>query len=224
MYEYELEAIVEYTFRRHGATCPSYPSIVGAGFNSTILHYNTNQEQIHDGDLVLIDAGAEFNGFAGDITRTFPANGRFTRAQQAVYEAVLHANQEVIRLVRPGVSFMDLHQHSVRLLAEALVELGLLGGSPAEVIEKTRAEEAGGLKAQIASLMEASVATQGEARKLSAALRRGAGVQSGFGSAIASVGSTATVSPIVSAKLPFGVWAAMASASAPPSPKPRMMT
>ncbi|MFZ4985166.1 MAG: aminopeptidase P N-terminal domain-containing protein [Blastocatellia bacterium] len=136
MYEYELEAIVEYTFRRHGATCPSYPSIVGAGFNSTILHYNTNQEQIHDGDLVLIDAGAEFNGFAGDITRTFPANGRFTRAQQAVYEAVLHANQEVIRLVRPGVSFMDLHQHAVRLLAEALVELGLLGGSPAEVIEK----------------------------------------------------------------------------------------
>ncbi|NDD62570.1 MAG: M24 family metallopeptidase [Acidobacteria bacterium] len=136
MYEYELEAIVEYAFRRQGATCPAYPSIVGAGFNSTILHYNTNQEQIRDGDLVLIDAGAEYNGFAGDITRTFPANGRFTPAQQAVYEAVLHANEEVIRLVRPGVSFMALHELAVRVLATSLVDLGLLAGSPDEVIER----------------------------------------------------------------------------------------
>lgn len=136
MYEYELEAIVEYTFRRQGATCPAYPSIVGAGFNSTILHYNTNQERIADGDLVLIDAGAEYGGFAGDITRTFPANGRFTRAQQAVYEAVLHANEEVIRMVRPGVSFMALHEEAVQILASALVDLGLLAGSPAEVIER----------------------------------------------------------------------------------------
>jgi Xaa-Pro aminopeptidase len=135
MYEYELEATVEYVFRRHGATGPAYPSIVGAGFNSTILHYNTNQAQIADGDLVLIDAGAEYGGFAGDITRTFPANGRFSRAQQAIYEAVLHANQEVIRLVRPGVSFMALHEHAVRVIATSLVDLRLLAGSPDEVIE-----------------------------------------------------------------------------------------
>ena len=136
MFEYELEAIVEYTFRRCGATCPAYPSIVGAGFNSTILHYNTNQEMIDDGDLVLIDAGAEYGGFAGDITRTFPANGRFTSAQQAVYEAVLEANEQVIRMIRPGVSFMALHEEAVRTLSSALVDLGLLAGSPAEVIER----------------------------------------------------------------------------------------
>jgi Xaa-Pro aminopeptidase len=136
MYEFELEAIVEYTFRRLGASCPAYPSIVGSGFNSTILHYNTNQEKINDGDLVLIDAGAEYGGFAGDITRTFPANGRFSRAQQAVYEAVLQANQQVIGMVRPGVSFMALHEESVRILASALVDLGLLAGSAAEVIER----------------------------------------------------------------------------------------
>lgn len=136
MFEYELEAIAEHTFRRMGAASPAYPSIVGAGFNSTILHYNTNREQIKDGDLVLIDAGAEFNGYAGDITRTFPANGRFTRAQQSIYEAVLRANQEVISMVRPGVSFMALHERAVQLLAASLVELGLLAGTPAEVIEK----------------------------------------------------------------------------------------
>lgn len=135
MHEYELEAIVEYTFRRAGATGPAYPSIVGAGFNTTILHYNTNQERIADGDLVLIDAGAEYGGFAGDITRTFPANGRFTRAQQAVYEAVLHANQEVIRSARPGVSFMALHELAVRVVASSLVDLGLLAGSATEAIE-----------------------------------------------------------------------------------------
>lgn len=135
MHEYELEAIIEYTFRRQGATSPAYPSIVGSGFNSTILHYNTNQDQIRDGDLVLIDAGAEFECFAGDITRTFPANGRFTRAQQAVYEAVLQANEEVIRMVRPGISFMSLHEQAVRLLAAALVDLGLLAGTPSEVVE-----------------------------------------------------------------------------------------
>jgi Xaa-Pro aminopeptidase len=136
MYEYQLEATVEYTFRRHGATGPAYPSIVGSGYNTTILHYNTNQEQIDDGDLVLIDAGAEYKNFAGDITRTFPANGRFTPAQQAIYDAVLHANQEVISMVRPGVSFMALHEHAVSVIAHSLVDLGLLSGSPAEVIEK----------------------------------------------------------------------------------------
>ncbi|MCI0524243.1 MAG: aminopeptidase P N-terminal domain-containing protein [Acidobacteria bacterium] len=136
MYEYELEAIVEYVFRRSGATGVGYPSIVGAGFNTTILHYNTNQCQIKDGDLVLIDAGAECDVFSGDITRTFPANGKFTRAQQAIYEAVLNANKEVIKMVKPGESFMKLHEKAVEVVSEELLKLGLVAGSRAEVVEK----------------------------------------------------------------------------------------
>jgi Xaa-Pro aminopeptidase len=136
MYEYELEAIVEYVFRRSGATGVGYPSIVGSGFNTTILHYNTNQCQIKDGDLVLIDAGAEYDVFSGDITRTFPANGKFTRAQQAVYEAVLNANKEVIKMVKPGESFMKLHEKAVEVVSEELLKLGLVAGSRSEVVEK----------------------------------------------------------------------------------------
>lgn len=136
MYEYELEAVVEYVFRKSGATGVGYPSIVGAGFNTTILHYNTNNDQIKDGDLVLIDAGAEYNVFSGDITRTFPANGKFTRAQQAIYEAVLHANQEVIKMVKPGESFMKLHEKAVEVISEELRALGLLTGTRAEIVEK----------------------------------------------------------------------------------------
>jgi Xaa-Pro aminopeptidase len=136
MYEYELEAIVEYVFRKSGATGVGYPSIVGSGFNTTILHYNTNNDQIKDGDLVLIDAGAEYNIFSGDITRTFPANGKFTRAQQAIYEAVLHANQEVIKMVKPGMSFMKLHEKAVEVVSEELRTLNLLAGARAEIIEK----------------------------------------------------------------------------------------
>jgi Xaa-Pro aminopeptidase len=136
MYEYELEAIVEYVFRKSGATGVGYPSIVGSGFNTTILHYNTNQCQIKDGDLVLIDAGAEYNLFSGDITRTFPANGKFTRAQQAIYEAALNANKEVIKMAKPGESFMKLHEKAVEVISEELIKLGLVAGSRDEVVEK----------------------------------------------------------------------------------------
>jgi Xaa-Pro aminopeptidase len=136
IFEYELEAIIEYVFRKSGATGTGYPSIVGSGFNTTILHYNTNQCQIKDGDMVLIDAGAEYNLFSGDITRTFPANGRFTRAQQAIYEAVLNANKEVIKMVKPGESFMKLHEKAVEVVSEELLKLGLVTGTRDEVIEK----------------------------------------------------------------------------------------
>lgn len=136
MYEYELEAIVEYVFRKNGATGPGYPSIVGAGFNTTILHYNTNQCQIKDGDLVLLDAGAEYDLFSGDITRTFPVNGQFTRTQRAVYEAVLAAQKEVIAMVRPGVSFMALHERAVEVVTDGLLELDLLAGDRKEIIER----------------------------------------------------------------------------------------
>jgi Xaa-Pro aminopeptidase len=136
IYEYELEAIIEYVFRKNGATGVGYPSIVGSGFNTTILHYNTNNHQIKDGDLVLIDAGAEYNLFSGDITRTFPANGKFTKAQQSIYEAVLAANKEVIKMVKPGESFMKLHEKAVEVVSDQLLKLGLLSGSREEVIEK----------------------------------------------------------------------------------------
>jgi Xaa-Pro aminopeptidase len=136
MYEYELEAIVEYVFRKNGATGVGYPSIVGSGFNTTILHYNTNNDRIKDGDMVLIDAGAEYNLFSGDITRAFPANGKFTRAQQAIYEVVLNANKEVIKMVKPGESFMKLHEKAVEVVSEELLRLGLLSGSRDEIVEK----------------------------------------------------------------------------------------
>jgi Xaa-Pro aminopeptidase len=135
MFEYELEAIVEYVFRKSGATGVGYPSIVGSGFNTTILHYNTNNDQIKDGDMVLIDAGAEYNLFSGDITRSFPANGKFTRPQQTIYEAVLNANKEVIKMVKPGESFMKLHERAVEVVADELLKLGLVTGGRDEVIE-----------------------------------------------------------------------------------------
>ncbi len=136
MHEYELEAVVEYVFHKLGAQSPGYCSIVGSGFNTTILHYNTNRAKINDGDMVLIDAGAEYNIFTGDITRTFPANGKFTRPQQAVYEVVLTAQKEVISMVKPGVGFMALHERAVELISDGLIELGLLSGTRSEVIEK----------------------------------------------------------------------------------------
>ena len=141
MYEYELEAVVEYVFRKNGATGVGYPSIVGSGFNTTILHYNTNQCQIQDGDMVLIDAGAEYNVFSGDITRSFPANGKYTKAQQAIYEVVLNANKEVIKMVKPGVSFMKLHERSVDVVTQGLLDVGLLSGSLKDNVEKKAYEK-----------------------------------------------------------------------------------
>ena len=136
MYEYELEALVEYVFRSKGAGGVAYQSIVGSGFNSTILHYNTNNAQIKDGDLVLIDAGAEYKMFAGDITRTFPANGKYSKAQQAVYELVLHSNKEVIQMIKPGESFMALHEKTIEIITQGLIDLGLLSGDPKENAER----------------------------------------------------------------------------------------
>ncbi|MCI0660667.1 MAG: aminopeptidase P N-terminal domain-containing protein [Acidobacteria bacterium] len=136
MYEYELEAVIEFVFRKNGASGVGYPSIVGSGFNSTILHYNTNNDRIDEGDLVLVDAGAEYNLFSGDITRTFPANGKFSKSQQAIYEAVLTTNQEVIKMVKPGESFMKLHEKAVEVISDQLRGLGLVSGSRDEIIEE----------------------------------------------------------------------------------------
>jgi Xaa-Pro aminopeptidase len=126
MREYELEAEVQYVFTQNGSRAPAYNHIVGAGANSCILHYNDNNAPIQQGDLVLIDAGAEYAYYAADITRTFPANGRFTEKQRAIYEAVLKAQLAVIEIVKPGLPWHQLHEMSERVISEELVRLGLL--------------------------------------------------------------------------------------------------
>jgi Xaa-Pro aminopeptidase len=136
MKEYEVEAIVEFVFRKHGASAPAYNTIVGGGENATILHYIDNNSTLSDGDLVLIDAGAEYMGYASDITRTFPVSGRFSEAQRAVYKLVLDTQTGCIDKVRPGVTMDELHNESVRLLTEGLVRLGLLSGNPEKLIEE----------------------------------------------------------------------------------------
>ncbi len=124
--EAELEAIVNYTFRSRGGAGPGYGTIVGSGDNATILHYVENDQPLADGDLVLIDAGCEYAYYTADVTRTFPANGRFTPAQRRVYEIVLRAEEATIELARPGNSIEQLHARCVELLTEGMVELGLL--------------------------------------------------------------------------------------------------
>ena len=126
MYEYDLEALVESTFRMNGAGGPAFPTIVASGGNATILHYTTNDRQIEDDTLVLIDAGAEYGRYAGDVTRTFPANGTFTEAQREIYQIVLDAHKTIIDGIRPGVSIDEPHQKSIELLTEGMLNLGLL--------------------------------------------------------------------------------------------------
>ena len=136
MHEYELQAVLEYEFRRHGGE-PAYESIVGAGANACVLHYRANSARIEAGDLVLIDAGAEYMGYAADITRTFPAGGRFSREQRALHELVCSAQQAALAEARPDVPFENIHQAAVRTLAEGLLRLGLLKGG----LRKVLAEE-----------------------------------------------------------------------------------
>ncbi len=136
MYEYELQALVEYHFRRSGAEFPAYTTIVGSGDNATILHYTDNRSPIDDGDVVLIDAGCEYQFYAGDITRSFPANGSFTPAQRDIYQAVLEAQKAAIDDIEPGFSYDQLRENTRRRLTQALVDLGLLDGSVDELVEE----------------------------------------------------------------------------------------
>ncbi|MHB1949978.1 MAG: Xaa-Pro aminopeptidase [Acidiferrobacteraceae bacterium] len=129
LHEYELEAELLYEFRKHGAESPAYSPIVGGGENGCILHYTENRAVLRDGDLVLIDAAAEFDGYAADITRTFPVNGRFSGAQRDVYEVVLAAQQAAIAEVRPGNHWNEPHDRAVRVLTEGLISLGLISGT-----------------------------------------------------------------------------------------------
>jgi len=138
MKEYEVEAMLEAYFRKHGASGSSYTSIIGSGGNATVLHYISNQDELKDGDLLLIDAGAEYKGYASDITRTFPINGKFTQAQREIYDLVLKTQMSCVDMVRPGVRLEDLKTHSIELLTEGMVELGLLKGDPKKLIEEKK--------------------------------------------------------------------------------------
>ncbi|NIR59374.1 MAG: Xaa-Pro aminopeptidase [Gammaproteobacteria bacterium] len=133
MAEYEIEAELVHTYRRHGCE-PAYPPIVGGGANSCVLHYITNRDTLNDGDVLLIDAGAEYDYYASDVTRTLPVNGRFTKAQSAIYEVVLAAQAAAIDEVRPGNHWSDPHDAAVRALTEGLVEHGLLKGRSAKLV------------------------------------------------------------------------------------------
>lgn len=138
MMEYELEALIEQIFRRHGSAGPSYTSIIGGGANATVLHYIENKDVLRDGELLLIDAGAEYKGYASDITRTFPINGKYTKAQREIYDLVLDTQISCVEMVRPGVTHEELKNHSIEMLTEGMVRLGLLKGDPAELIKEEK--------------------------------------------------------------------------------------
>lgn len=135
MHEYQLEAELLHEFMRNGARAAAYPSIVGSGANGCILHYTENRDEIDDGDLLLIDAGAEYQGYASDITRTFPASGKFSTAQRQAYDLVLAAQLAAIEQVKPGNHWNDPHDAAVRVLTEGMIKLGILKGNVDELIK-----------------------------------------------------------------------------------------
>jgi Xaa-Pro aminopeptidase len=126
--EHEIEALIDYTFRRRGGTGPGYPSIVGGGVNAVILHYVENSAPLDEGQMLLVDAGCEVDGFTADVTRTFPIGRRFSPAQRRVYEAVLEVQQAAIEAVRPGATLDAIHTQVVEGLTTRMVDLGLLHG------------------------------------------------------------------------------------------------
>ena len=135
MYEYQLEAELLHEFAVQGARSPAYSSIVGGGRNGCILHYVENNARLRAGELVLIDAGCEFEHYASDVTRTFPVNGRFDGAQRALYEIVLEAQLAAIRVVKPGSHWNQPHDTTVRVITAGLRDLGLLDGELNELVD-----------------------------------------------------------------------------------------
>ena len=132
--EYQVQAEIEYAFRRRGGTGPGYGTIVAAGANATILHYRAGDAELKDGDVCLVDAGGEYGFYTADVTRTFPISGTFSSAQRAAYEVVLDAQQQGIAATRPGVSVDAIHDVVVQRLVEGMIALGLLQGSAADRI------------------------------------------------------------------------------------------
>jgi Xaa-Pro aminopeptidase len=128
-FEHELEAVINYTFRKAGGSGPGYATIVGTGENATILHYIENRCAIADGDLVLVDAGCEYDHYTADITRTWPAYGSFSAPQKRIYDLVLATQKSAVAMAKPGATLDEIHQHCVRSLTEGMLSLGLLAGS-----------------------------------------------------------------------------------------------
>jgi Xaa-Pro aminopeptidase len=135
MREYEVEALLLDTFRRHGSERPAYGSIVGSGPNACVLHYRRNDRMIDPGELLLIDAGCEYGYYASDVTRTFPVGRDFSAEQQAIYELVLDAQCQGIEATRPGTTLDAIHKLSVDVITRGLVRLGLLEGDPEKIVE-----------------------------------------------------------------------------------------
>jgi Xaa-Pro aminopeptidase len=135
MWEYQIEAVLDFVFRSRGASGFGYPHIVAGGVNGTILHYTENDQQLTDGDLLLIDAGAEYRGYTADVTRTFPVGKGFSREQRILYDLVLKSQLAAMEEVQPGKPFDAYHKRALRVLTEGLVEIGVLQGSVDELIE-----------------------------------------------------------------------------------------
>ena len=134
-YEYQLEAELQHEFAMAGARHPAYSSIVGGGHNACVLHYVENRDKLKDGDLVLIDAGCEYEYYAADVTRTFPVNGKFSKEQRAIYDIVLKSQLAAIDAVRPGNHWNESHDATVKVITEGLVKLGLLKGRVSTLIK-----------------------------------------------------------------------------------------
>lgn len=136
MYEYELQAAMYEIFIQSGSLSPAYQPIIGSGENSCILHYNENNKKIENGDIVLIDSGCEYQNYASDITRSFPANGKFSPEQKAVYNVCLAAQTEAMKLVKPGLPWPSLQETVIKTITEGLVDIGLLKGSVQDLIDQ----------------------------------------------------------------------------------------
>jgi Xaa-Pro aminopeptidase len=135
-WEYEIEAEIDAAFRRRGGSGPAYPTIVGSGENATILHYEENASALAPGALVLIDAGAELDGYASDVTRTYPVDGRYQGAARDVYQAVLAAQAAALAAISPGITLDIIHEATVRALVRGLVDLGALAGDPDDLFAR----------------------------------------------------------------------------------------
>jgi Xaa-Pro aminopeptidase len=141
MSEQQLEALFVGACAERGARFQAYPPIVGGGHNACVLHYVSNDAELNDGDLVLVDAGCELDGYASDITRTFPVNGRFTDPQRALYALVLEAQRAAIAAVKPGRRWSAPHDAALKVLTRGLVELGLIEGTPEDVPQLIKDEK-----------------------------------------------------------------------------------
>jgi Xaa-Pro aminopeptidase len=141
MHEYEVEAELLYEFRRNGSQAPAYNSIVASGANACVLHYSANNALCKDGDLLLIDAGCELDGYASDITRTFPVNGRFSAPQKRLYELVLASQSAALAAVQPGARYTNIHEAAVKVLAQGMLDLGLLDKNGSGSVDDVTADK-----------------------------------------------------------------------------------